>query len=117
MTITDGDNHFRIHLGIDPPALETVLHGHKLEDSGHRILPHTDYSVKDEKYVLITPDFGHPSAVFCALDTILSSDDFMWPIHKLRCICPALVNQAAVLDTENPVVPFRFQKRWEWVVG
>jgi hypothetical protein len=55
--------------------------------------------------------------VFCTFDTILGEDDFMWPVHKLRYVCPAKVEPTKLSGGKEGLIPFRFQKKWEWIIS
>jgi len=90
MAISYGKKHYKVHLDIDETALLLRLEEQKPETKPvHRIWEHVDYAVKGEKYALVTSSIGASDAVFCAFDTILGEDDFVWPVHKLRYVCPA----------------------------
>jgi hypothetical protein len=126
MTISDAKRHFRVHLKIEATALRKHLEELNFEPeplprtSKYRIWKHKDYFVRDEKYALVTISRGAPDAVLCVLDKIVGEDDgigLSWPIHKLRYICLALVEQTELGQSKEGLIPFRFQKKWEWIIS
>jgi hypothetical protein len=119
MAISNGQKHYKVHLATDATALRLRLQQHTPESEPvHRIWEHPDYAVRREKYALVTSSMGAWDAVFCAFDTILGEGDFLWPVHKLRYLCPATVEPTAKLaGAKQSWIPFRFQKKWEWVIS
>jgi hypothetical protein len=117
MVISDGKKHFQVCLDMDESAFRLHLEEHKPNaKSVHRIWKHDDYDVRDEKYALITSCFGASDAILCALDTIIVPDDFPWPVHKLRYICLARVESTKRRRGKDDLLPFRFHKKWEWLI-
>jgi hypothetical protein len=126
MTISDAKRHFRVHLKIEAAALRKHLEELNSEPeplprtSKYRIWKHNDYVVRDEKYALVTISRGAPDAVLCVLDKIVGEDDghgLSWPIHKLRYICLASVEQMELGQSKEGWIPFRFQKKWERIIS
>ena len=118
MAISDGNRRFKVHLHIDEAALRRVVDNHKpVPASRHKIQKHDDYAVRDEKYAIVTNSFGGSEAIFCSMDTIIGRPDFMWPVHKLRHICLATVESTKVKGSKEDSIRFRFQKKWEWIIG
>jgi hypothetical protein len=118
MAISNGKKHYKVHLDTDETALLLRLEEHKPKtEPVHRIWEHPDYAVKGEKYALVTSSIGASGAVFCAFDTILGEDDFVWPVHKLRYVCPATVVPTKLSGGKEGLIPFRFQKKWEWIIS
>lgn len=116
--ISNGKKHYKVQLDIDETALLLRLEEQKPETKPvHRIWEHADYAVKGEKYALVTSSIGASDAVFCAFDTILGEDDFVWPVHKLRYVCPATVEPTKLRGGKEGLIPFRSQKKWEWVIS
>jgi hypothetical protein len=117
MAISDGKQHFQVRLDVDESALRLRLEEHKPEaEPVHSIWKHRDYDVRDEKYALITSCFGASDAILCALDTIIAPDFLPWPIHKLRYICLARVEPTKRRRGNDDFLPFRFHKKWEWLI-
>jgi hypothetical protein len=118
MAISDGKRHFKVHLHIDEAALRQAVDSHPpVPVSRHKIWKHDDYAFHDEKYAIVTNSFGGSEAIFCAMDTIIGRPDFMWPVHKLRYICPATVESTKVKGGKEDSIRFRFQKKWEWIIS
>ncbi|KAF4625273.1 hypothetical protein G7Y89_g12893 [Cudoniella acicularis] len=126
MTISDGKRHFRVRLGVGATALHKHLEELNSESeplprkSKYRIWKHKDYAVRDEKYALVTISRGAPDAVLCVIDKIVGEDDGIglpWPIHKLRYICLASVEQTKLGPSKEGLIPFRFYKKWEWIIS
>ncbi|KAI1372321.1 hypothetical protein F4677DRAFT_432548 [Hypoxylon crocopeplum] len=120
MTISDGKKYFDVQLHIEEAGLREVVDSHRPDPAPrHKIKwKNKNYVVSDEKYVLITHSLGGTEAVFCAMDTIIGEPEFMWPMHKLRYICPASVTKAGKdKGYRDSPIRYRYQKKWEWIIG
>ena len=119
MAISDSKRRFKVQLHMDEASLRRVVDNHQPDPAPrHTIWKHKDYAVGDEKYAIVTNSLRGCAAIFCAMDRIIGKPDFVWPVHKLRYICPAtVVERGTRKGGKEDSIRFRFQKKWEWVIG